>query len=1040
MKDTPQELVSAGYAVGILTGSLAGSSFALTKAVVTIGRDERNDIVIADDPSIAAYHVRLLWRHGAWSIEKHPDAGRVTVNQRQAGDAPVAVPGGATILLGEATILLLSHDASPEDTLVSISDQAADGDSSPTSLLTHEEQSPPAAPPTVPVLPKALLKGLAANPDQTQIAPLSVAGIPALEVSSNSSSDRKTVALDRPVITVGRDATSDIMISERIVSALHVQIVRQGSQFVLIHPHPQRRSTLNGLLYQGRKIRGDEMFRKTLEHGDIFRIGDEGGSFVTLTYNDGRKEAAEELPPMHPIKLDSPEITIGRHADNTVVLPHPQISSHHAQLTREGGSYRISDLNSTNHVYVNAQVVSSHLLKMGDEIHIGPYRLIYEGTQLTEFDESNYIRIDAHNLKRYGNKNVTLIDNISLSIPPRKFVAVVGGSGAGKSMLINALSGLRPASDGKVLYNGIDYYHNLAAFSGQIGYVPQDDIVHRDLTVERALYYAAKMRLPGDFTAEQIAQRVNEVLEDVELAARRELLIKKLSGGQRKRVSIALELLSNPSLFFLDEPTSGLDPGLDRKMMFLLRKLADKGHTVILVTHATNNINTCDYVCFLAQGGRLAYFGPPAGARDYFGKSDFAEIYGALEPTDENPNVPEEAELRFKTSPDYQEYVTQALKSEKTASARQRSTGSAGEDGRAKAIKPRRAKRGNPFKQFALLTTRNLELFKNNVPNLLVLLLQAPLVALLLMLLVRFEIGPGLFDANNIVQCRTQILTASGPLSIPGLADRSYLVNCDQAVNFLQNDPNGIQFAQQHGGVNAALQDFITSASSADAQRIIFLIALFAVLFGCINGTREIVKESAIYQRERAVNLGLVPYMSSKIVVLGMLALLQSASILLIANLFEPFHQGVFLPVLLENYISLTLASVAGVLLGLTISAVAPNDDTANSLLAPVIILQVIFAGSVIPLKDGITLVAATLFPTRWTIVAIGSSIGLHSDKIDNGKLFGSDPVYHGTLYSIYSQADATQRILLSWAALGITIIALTCLVGVLLKMKDGRG
>lgn len=1041
MKDTSRDTVPAGYAVGFLTGALAGSSLALTKSIITIGRDASNDIVIADDPSIAAYHARLLWRQGFWSIEKHPGAGSVKVNQQQVGVAPVAVPGGATITLGEASTLLFSPGVSPEDTLVSLSEKELEDASGPTSLLTHEKETPrPAAPPTVPTLPKALLMSLAQNPDQTQIAPLSVVGIPALEVSSNSSNEKKTVALDKPVMTIGRDATCDIMISERTVSGLHLQIVRQGNQFVLIHPHPRRQSTLNGLLYQGRKIRGDEMFRKTLEYGDIFRIGDENGSFVTLTYNDGRKEAQEELPPMHPIKLDSLEITIGRHADNTVVLAHPQVSGYHARLTREGGSYRISDLNSTNHVYVNAQVASSHLLKMGDEIHIGPYRLIYEGTQLTEYDESNYIRIDAHNLKRYGNKNVTLLDNISLSIPPRKFVAVVGGSGAGKSMLINALSGLRPASEGKVLYNGIDYYRNLAAFSGQIGYVPQDDIVHRDLTVERALYYAAKMRLPGDFTAEQIWQRINEVLEDVELTARRGLLIKKLSGGQRKRVSIALELLSNPSLFFLDEPTSGLDPGLDRKMMFLLRKLADKGHTVILVTHATNNINTCDYVCFLAQGGRMAFFGPPAEARDYFGKSDFSEIYSALEPTDENSNIPEEAELRFKTSPAYQEYVVQALKSEKSASNGQRSDGSMDGHARAKAVKPRRARRGNPFKQFALLTTRNLELFKNNVPNLLVLLLQAPLVAFLLMMLVRFEIGPGLFNANNIVQCRTQILTAAGPLSIPGLANRAYLVNCDQAVNFLQNDPNGIQYAQQHGGVNAALQDFITPAGSADAQRIIFLIALFAVLFGCINGTREIVKESAIYQRERAVNLGLVPYMSSKIVVLGILALVQSASILFIANLFEPLHQGVFLPVLLEMYISLTLAAIAGVLLGLTISAVAPNDDTANSLLAPVIILQVIFAGSVIPLKDGITLAAATLFPTRWTIVAMGSSIGLHSDKIDNGKLFGSDPVYHGTLYSIYSQADATQRILLSWAALGVTIIALTCLVGVMLKMKDGRG
>src|SRR5947209_14083160 len=142
---------------------------------------------------------------------------------------------------------------------------------------------------------------------------------------------------------------------------------------------------------------------------------------------------------------------------------------------------------------------------------------------------------------------------------------------------------------------------------------------------------------------------------------RRNMLVSKLSGGQRKRVSNALELLANPSVFFLDEPTSGLDPGLDRKMMFLLRKLADKGHTIVLVTHATNNINACDYVCFLCQGGRLAYYGPPEEAKAYFGKTDFAEIYSALEPTEENKNIPAEAEERFKASADFQKYVVEPL-------------------------------------------------------------------------------------------------------------------------------------------------------------------------------------------------------------------------------------------------------------------------------------------------------------------------------------------------------------------------------------------
>src|SRR6516162_5078976 len=170
------------------------------------------------------------------------------------------------------------------------------------------------------------------------------------------------------------------------------------------------------------------------------------------------------------------------------------------------------------------------------------------------------------------------------------------------------------------------------------------------------------MRLPEDFTQAQIKQRIEEVLEDVDMKNRRSLLVKKLSGGQRKRVSIALELLANPSVFFLDEPTSGLDPGLDRKMMFLLRKLADKGHTIILVTHATNNINVCDYICFVAQGGRLAYFGPPNEAKTYFAKTDFAEIYSALEPTEENRDIPAQAEAKFRQSEDFKRYLEEPIR------------------------------------------------------------------------------------------------------------------------------------------------------------------------------------------------------------------------------------------------------------------------------------------------------------------------------------------------------------------------------------------
>ncbi|HEU5198900.1 MAG TPA: FHA domain-containing protein, partial [Ktedonobacterales bacterium] len=614
----------------------------------------------------------------------------------------------------------------------------------PTTTLPQMETLP--EPSAAPVLREEHTTSATPRPSQTMVAAAWKIGIPTLEVSDNTSGQRRSYPLDKKTLSIGREASNDIVIDERCVSGQHLQLLREGQQIMLIHPHPARQRTTHGLLYQGRKIRGDEPFRKVLAPGDVFRISDESGTLVTLTYHDGSGSQQEETPAMRPIKLEAAEITIGRKDDNTVVLPHPLVSAHHARLVREGGAYRILDLHSTNHVYVNSELVTSHLLKLGDEIRIGPYRLVYESTHLTQYDETTSIRIDALNVRKVGAKGVTLLNNISLSIPPRAFVAVVGGSGAGKSTLMDALSGLRLAEEGKVLYNGQDYYRNLAAFNTQIGYVPQEDIVHRELTVERALYYAARMRLPRDFTAEQIWQRIGEVLEDVELTERRGHLIKKLSGGQRKRVSIALELLANPSLFFLDEPTSGLDPGLDRKMMVLLRKLADKGHTIILVTHATNNINVCDYVCFLAPGGRLAYFGPPDGAKEHFGKTEFAEIYSVLEVNDEQPNAPEEAEARYKVSEEYQQYIAQPLREAMSVPAAQ-----------ARAKERKRARRGSAWGQFWLLSVRRLELLKNDLPTLLILLLQAPLVALLFIGLTRVESGAGILEGDNIIQCQPQI-------------------------------------------------------------------------------------------------------------------------------------------------------------------------------------------------------------------------------------------------------------------------------------------
>lgn len=462
----------------------------------------------------------------------------------------------------------------------------------------------------------------------------------------------------------------------------------------------------------------------------------------------------------------------------------------------------------------------------------------------------------------------TLLNNISLSIPQRSFVALVGSSGAGKSTLMEALSGLRKAVGGTIYYNGQDYYENIEAFKTQIGYVPQDEIIHRDLTVERVLSYTARLRLPKDFKPEQIEQRINEVLDDVEMSHRRKNLVRQLSGGQRKRVSIALELLAKPSLFFLDEPTSGLDPGLDRRMMMLLRKLADKGHTIVLVTHATSNITVCDYVCFLAPGGNLAYYGPPEGARSYFKQSDFAEIYGMLDPGDSSQELALEKAEEFRQSDDFQRYIDEPLSHRPQRSSQLLHLTQKGRQ---------RRQHGKAWRQFRLLVFRYLELLKNDRVNLAILLLQAPVIGLLLLGFIHGA-GTDAFNPATVLECpATAAILAPGGYPDPTTPLNPVIsTSCQRIKTFLSNDPAGQAYARQRGGVEKALQGFLVSGPG-DSSTILFIMAFAAIMFGCVNSIREFVKEAPIYQRERAVNLGILPYMFSKMIVLGLLCMLQPA-------------------------------------------------------------------------------------------------------------------------------------------------------------------
>ena len=222
------------------------------------------------------------------------------------------------------------------------------------------------------------------------------------------------------------------------------------------------------------------------------------------------------------------------------------------------------------------------------------------------------------------------MSDVSFSVKAGDFVAIVGGSGAGKSTILDCINGLRPATRGRIFYDTNDYYDNINSYKGVIGYVPQRDVMHDDLSVEEGLYYTALIRMRTDLKREEVRARVAEAIEDVKLTGKEKLRISSLSGGQRKRVSIAMELLSDPKVIFLDEPTSGLSPDLDLEMMALLKELAAKGRTIVVITHAMENLDKCDKIAFLGKGGRLCYYGSHEGVFRYFNRKSYSRIFAAL--------------------------------------------------------------------------------------------------------------------------------------------------------------------------------------------------------------------------------------------------------------------------------------------------------------------------------------------------------------------------------------------------------------------------
>jgi ABC-type multidrug transport system ATPase subunit len=614
--------------------------------------------------------------------------------------------------------------------------------------------------------------------------------------------------------------------------------------------------------------------------------------------------------------LPAKAMRIGRVPDNDLVLVDLNVSRHHAELRKSPtGSYEIVDLGSHNGTFVNGQRVTSQVLSEQDLVSIGSSTFRLSGGELRQFVDEGNVTFNAQDLVVKAGSKV-LLDHVSFPIPEKCLLGVIGPSGAGKSTLLGALTGMRPATTGTVLYDNRDLYQNYNELRFRIGLVPQESVLHTQLTARRALQYSAELRFPADIKPAERDGRVDEVMGELGLTRHANTRADRLSGGQLKRVNVAQELLTKPSLLFLDEPTSGLDPGLDKSVMEQMRDLAHDGRTVIVVTHSVDNLDTCDRLLVLVPGGRIAYYGPPEEGLTYFGQARWAEVFQAFERYPDRDWAGE-----YAASPAYQQYVLG-----------QRPQAPQPGDSQVLAATPPPQRRG-AFSQMGTLTRRYLRVIASDRGYLTFMILLPVLLGALIYLV------PAKF----------------GLAGLPG--------------------------------------------TNADAGTLLLILVICACLAGMASSVRELVKERSILTRERAAGLSSGAYLVSKLLVLGVISILQSTLLVLIGVSWRPIHHpGAFLTALplVELILGIAVLAVASMCLGLFVSAIVSTSEKAMPFLVLFTMIQVVLSGYVVPLAHNPGLSQFSMIaPSRWGLAAVASTVNLN--QISPHPISITDPLWTPT-------------------------------------------
>jgi len=711
------------------------------------------------------------------------------------------------------------------------------------------------------------------NPDQLTDIPKPLH----ISISIGERQNCQNVVLkpeDKRIYSIGSASGNDVQINSRLVSGKHGVVCFFHNKW-----HYADLGSTNGTMLDQHYIhapekRGQAPVWYALSVPGVLRIDHFPQSHseqVSLVVSHEESIQSEKVP------LTKEKVyTIGRSSDNAICIPHVTVSRNHAIIRWKNGAYYISDHRSTNGVTVNSsRIAGAVLLKNRDVIRIGRVMIVFMGDHLEVFrPNAAGVSVVAHNVCKYvyendhfSKKKKILLNNVSLEIRPGELVAIIGGSGAGKTTLMNALSKFTEKQQGSVLIDGQDLDRDYASIKDMIGYVPQQDIVYEQLPLEKMLEYAARMRMPADTSNSERQKRISEVLEIVQLTEHRHTLIRKLSGGQKKRASIAVELLADPSLFFLDEPTSGLDAGTEEKLMQSLRQLAKNGKTVILVTHSTLNLHLCDRIIAMGRGGRLCFSGTLEEAMQFFQVERIAEIYHKLD------NESKQWSSRFNTR------ITQPAAAD--------------------VKKTSKAKNGiGLWTQFQILTSRYMQIMLKNGKQLAGIAGQAVIFAFVLVLV----------SKENLY----------------------------------------VEFK--------------------GTQTVNFVTACLGMWMGLFLAIQEITKERGILRREYLANLKLMPYLLSKVTVLGLLSACQTVILQVSSFLFSVIldknlpDTSILMPCYIENGITIFMVSFASICMGLMISALVRQPER----IAPYVLMpQIVLSGVLFDLGGAFEYVKWLVF-TYW--------------------------------------------------------------------------